>query len=712
VRLRTAFLITSTLLTTSLLQAQVKDWTEVPKPALHKIAVQQPKRIELANGMVIFLQEDHELPLIDGSAVIRGGSREEPADKVGLVDVYGDVWRTGGTKSKTGDELDDYLETRAAKIETGGDVDSTSISFDSLKVTFDQVFPIFIELLREPGFREEKIALAKNQLNTGIARRNDDVDGIANREAAKLVFGTESPYAREATYTTVAAITRADLAAWHDRFVHPNNILIGIHGDFDAAQMEARLRKTLGSWPRGPQAPKPVFTASAPRPGVYFIPKDDVTQSEVRLVHLGVTKDNPDYYTIQVMNDLLSGGLSSRLVNNIRTKKGLAYDVGGGIGSSYDHPGLVTLAMGTKAGTTSEAIDALYGEIDSLQKSPIEEAEVGRARESILNSFIFKYDSKEKVLQQRLSLEFYGFPTDFLDRYRAGVEKVTPQDVSRVANKYIRRGDLALLVVGKAADFDKPLSKFGPVQTIDITTPELKAAETPKTQGATAQEPAANSPEATALFDKVVEGLGGLKNLMAVKSLREKANLSLQKPQAMEVSTDQTVVLPDMLRQTMSMAMGSMTMVVTPAASWMATPMGVRDMPASQRESALRDINESPWVIAQRASTSLLKLTVGGNETVGSTATKALQLEGTGIRPVRWSVDPVSGRILRSKMQVTDGIAGERVTDFDDFRPVAGVVFPFKQTVTINGETFATVQTQAIEVNMTIDPSEFVRPSK
>src|SRR5438045_5221274 len=158
-------------------------WTQIQTPPLPPFHPQQPKRIELPNGLVIFLQEDHELPLIDGIARIRGGSRAEPAAKIGLVSLYGEVWRTGGTKTQTGDQLDDYLEIRAAKVETDGNIDSTTISLSSLKEAFNDVFKAFADLLREPAFRNEKLDLAKGEAFDAISRRNDDVGGIARREA-------------------------------------------------------------------------------------------------------------------------------------------------------------------------------------------------------------------------------------------------------------------------------------------------------------------------------------------------------------------------------------------------------------------------------------------------------------------------------------------------------------------------------------------------
>src|SRR6185436_8326182 len=168
-----------------LVLAQPTDWRQIPKPPLRPFQPTQPRRVALANGMVVLLQEDHELPLVSGFARIRGGAREEPAEKTGLVEILGEAWRTGGTTQKTGDQLDDFLEARAATVETSGGLDSTSISFDCLKGNFDEVWGVFLEVLRDPAFRDDKIALAKNQVNTGIARRNDDAGGIASREARK-----------------------------------------------------------------------------------------------------------------------------------------------------------------------------------------------------------------------------------------------------------------------------------------------------------------------------------------------------------------------------------------------------------------------------------------------------------------------------------------------------------------------------------------------
>jgi zinc protease len=451
--------------------AQTSTWEQINIPPLPDFHPQEPKRVVLPNGMVIFLQEDHELPLIDGVARIRGGSRSESAAKTGLVDIYGEVWRTGGTKSQTGDQLDDYLEIRAAKVETGGNADSTSISWSCLKGDFDDVFKIFVELLREPEFRGDKLDLTQKEFFDAISRRNDDVDSIAGRESAKLVYGAQNPYSRVAEYKTVAAVTRQDLVDWHHTYVYPNNIILGIVGDFDAAAMEAKLRQAFGTWSKGPAAKEEKIEFHPAKPGYYLVEKEDVNQSSINMLGLGIRRDNPDYYALRVFNEAFGGGFSSRLMQSIRTAKGLAYAVGGGVGSAFDHPGVLRLSMGTKSATTIESIAALDEQIDDVTKHPISEAEIKRAKDSILNGFVFNLDSPEKILRERMAYEFYGYPADYLDKFRAGVDKVTPADVARAVGKYLHKDQLAVLVVGHSSEFDKPLSSLGPVTNIDISIP-------------------------------------------------------------------------------------------------------------------------------------------------------------------------------------------------------------------------------------------------
>ena len=458
---------------------EAQPWTKIPIPPLHDFHPRQPKRIELSNGLVLFLQEDHELPFINGSILIRGGRRDEPAVKTGLVSLYGEAWRTSGSAKTDGDTLDDQMENEAAHIETSGGAASTSLGWSSLKGDFDSVFAASLDLLLHPAFKQEKLDLAKQQVATGISRRNDDAEGIASREVGLLTYGKESPYARETEYATVDAVTLDDLKAWHERTMVPNAMIVSVSGDFDGAAMEAKLRAAFAPLKRGAAIPALKTEFPGPKPGVYFVEKSDINQSSVDVFGLGTERNNPDLYALAVMNEIFSGGFGSRVLQEVRTRLGLAYSVGGSFGAAYDHPGLFVVGLQTKSESTVPGTKTVLDEIGKLKTVPPTDAELRSAKDQVLNGFIFNYDSPDKILREQVTLAFYGYPLDFLDKYRAGVEKVTAADVSRVANKYIQPSKLAIVVVGNEAQIKPALSGLGTVTPVDISIPAPKGGSAP-----------------------------------------------------------------------------------------------------------------------------------------------------------------------------------------------------------------------------------------
>jgi len=354
---------------------------------------------------------------------------------------------------------------------SAGELEAAEVSVECPDLCLRFTARVFEDVLKNPEFRADKIGIAQKGLYDAISRRNDDPGQIAGREAAKLVYGANNLYARVPEYATVAAITRQDLVEWHGRYVHPNNIILGVVGDFDSAKMEARLREAFASWPKGQAATDPEIKPEPAKPGYYEVDKTDVNQSNIHMVALGITRRNPDYFATSVFNEAFGGGFSSRLFGDIRTTKGLAYAVGGGVAAGWDHPGMLRLMVSTKSKTTIESIQALDEEIADLAKHPINDEEIKRAKDSILNSFVFRFDSPAKVLQEKMAYEFYRYPLDFLENFQKGIEKVTKEDVARVAAKYIHREQMSVLVVGNVSEFDKPLSSLGAVTKLDITIP-------------------------------------------------------------------------------------------------------------------------------------------------------------------------------------------------------------------------------------------------
>ena len=683
-----------------------------PLPAFHP---QEPKRIQLPNGMVIFLQEDHELPTIEGLARIRGGSRSEPATKIGLVSLYGEVWRTGGTKAQTGDQLDDYLEIRAAKVEPGTNADSTTLFLACLKEDFDDTFKVFTDLLRQPEFREDKLDLAKREMFDGISRRNDESSEIAGREAAKLAYGASNPYARVPEYATVAAVTRQDLVDWHHTYVHPNNIILGIVGDFDSAKMEAAVRKAFGDWASGPAAKAPELKFESAKPGYYQIKKDDVNQSSIHMVGLGTTRNNPDYYAIEVFNEAMGGGFSARLIQNLRTAQGLAYSVGGGIGTRFDHPGMLQFVMSTKSGSTVEAINGLYAEIDKLKTDPISDAEMARAKDSILNAFVFNFDAPDKVLRERMAYEYYGYPADFLERYRAGIEKVTTADVARVAAKYIHKDQLAVLVVGNVADFDKPLSSLGVVKDVDITIPpppgEKPVADDKKSLGAAPAETKGSNPEGKALAAKVVEALGGEAKLESIRTLKTAFSATQASDPQSAIQLETTTVYPDSMRVEVQSPQGRFSLITTSQAAFGIAGGQVQQMPESRKSESLAQIHRDPIYIAQHLKDPAFSFTAAGTDKTGGTETTIVDVSGPGVT-IRWFVDAQTGKIVRETYKAL-GQSGpfDGETAFSEWKTVDGLNLPFHRANKQNGQDSSSVEFTSFEFNPAVDAKIFEKPT-
>ena len=445
---------------------------KIKYPKLGDIQFPEITRVTLPNGIKLFLLEDHELPLINASVVIRSGTIYDPVGKIGLAEITGEVMRTGGTTSKTGDEIDELLESIAASVETRVGSDSASIYMSVLKEDIDTVLEIMADILQNPAFPEDKIELAKIEQTSAIARRNDNPGSIAQREYYKLIYGPDSVYARQTEYAAINSITRGELVAFHKQYFLPNNARLAVWGDFDTTEMVEKITKAFDMWKQGNILLSyiPDVTYDFPTT-VNLIRKDDINQSNIYLGHIGGVMNDPDYFALILMNRVLGQGFTSRLFRNIRSRMGLAYSVFGNYSSEYDHPGVFFVGCQTKSAETVKAVEAMKNEIRRMAEVEVTKEELEIARESFLNTFVFNFDSKAEIISRLVTYDYYGYPEDFLFQMKRNVEEVTGADILRVSQKHLNPNSLQILVVGKAADFDQPLDVLGEVREIDITIP-------------------------------------------------------------------------------------------------------------------------------------------------------------------------------------------------------------------------------------------------
>lgn len=456
---------------------QAPDYRKLKYPALREVKVPEVTRVTLPNGMKLLLLEDHELPLINMSARIRTGSMYEPGEKVGLADITGEVMRTGGTPTMTGDEIDEALEAMAASVETGIGLDAGWASLSVLKEDIDKTLGIMADVLMHPAFPPDKIELAKIQHRSAISRRNDEPGEIASREFAKVIYGESSIYARHTEYATIDAITRDDLVAFHKRFFGPNMMMAAVWGDFETEEMVKKIEQAFAAWEK-------IDAAVAPAPKVDYeyvrtvnvVPRSDLNQSNILLGHIGGLRSDPDYFALVVTNQILGGGFTGRLFKNVRSRQGLAYSVFGSYESDFAHPGTFGLGCQTKSESTIQAIQAILSEVEKMRQTEVSDEELKVAKESFLNSFVFNFDTEGEIVTRLLTYEYYDYPADFLLQTREQVEKVTKADILRVARKHLHPDKVQILVVGNPESFDKPLSTLGDVKTVDVAIPSPPAA--------------------------------------------------------------------------------------------------------------------------------------------------------------------------------------------------------------------------------------------
>jgi predicted Zn-dependent peptidase len=427
----------------------------------------QAEKVTLENGMEVYLLEDQELPLFRITALIRTGSIYEPDDKAGLAELTGVVMRTGGTQSMTGDEINEQLEFIAGSVETGIGREVGSASLSTLKKDMDLSLKIFADVLMHPVFAEEKVDLARKQKEEGIRRRNDDPQNIAFREFRKLLF-PNNPRGRVPTLKTIANITREDMVAFHRKYFHPNNIILGISGDFKREEMIPRIKELFKEWgSKGGTLPEVALPEKHKETSVHYAYKD-LPQSVIVVGHRAVNKAHPDFFPFKVLNFILGGeGFNSRLTSEIRSNQGLAYSVGSFYRAEVDY-GIFGAYCFTKSDSTAKCISLISEIIGNVQKEGISRKELEWAKNSILNNFIFEFTSSARIVDRKIAISYDKLPKEFMEIYRERISEVTIEDVNRVAQKYLHPDRMVVVVVGNSRDFDRPLSEFGKVTVIPL----------------------------------------------------------------------------------------------------------------------------------------------------------------------------------------------------------------------------------------------------
>lgn len=416
-------------------------------------------RVELASGPVAYVASDRELPLVNLSILVRTGNYLDPAGREGLGVLTGYLLSKGGTESMTAEEFEERIAFLAAELESGvGDTEGT-VSLNLLSKDLDEGLAILREVLVSPRFQEDKIALRKEQLLQAIKERNDDSRNIEARERDFLAFGDSFWINQYETESSITAITRQDLQAYHQRWFHPDNFVVAASGDFDRNEMIGKLEGLFADWPFKGERPTAIPTNTVfAAPGVYLVDKD-VNQGRVSVMLPGVMRTDPDYFAISLMNQILgASGFTSRLVNRVRSDEGLAYSTYSRLqGGTYFPPPFLA-GLQTKSRTVAYAISIVLEEMARMAAEPVSEEELDTVKRSLIDTFPRAFASKSATMGRFASDEFtgrYAQEPDYYVVYRDRVAAVTREDVQRVAQKHLQKQPPTILVVGDAEEILK-----------------------------------------------------------------------------------------------------------------------------------------------------------------------------------------------------------------------------------------------------------------
>lgn len=433
-------------------------------------------RAVLPSGPVVYLAENRELPLVNLSLVFRGGTYLDPAGKEGLSELAGYLLTRSGTETRTPEQLEERLAFLAAQLSSGWSDDRGTVTLNLLSKDLDEGLGILREVLTGARFAKERIRLAKDQTLAEMKQRNDDSAAIEARERGFLAWGPDFYANRYETKASLEAITRDDLVAFRQKWIHPRNVLVAVSGDFDRAAMLKKLDALFAGWPTpgeaAPPVPKPNYRMV---PGTFLVDKD-VNQGRVSILLPGILRTDPDFFAAQVMNDVLGGGgFTSWIMSRVRSDEGLAYQAYSTLAGGVWYPGIWRASFQSKVRTAAYAAQIVLEEVTRMREKGMSAEELATAKASFVDTFPRRFATKAQVAAALLDEEFTGrYQTDpaYFATYRANIEKVTAAEAQGVAKKLLDPGKVTLLVVGKKADLLNPDPKH-PVNFAALTGGKL-----------------------------------------------------------------------------------------------------------------------------------------------------------------------------------------------------------------------------------------------
>lgn len=405
------------------------------------------RRMVLDNGLVLLTSEQRALPMVAIELLVDAGSRHEPAHQAGLANLTAKLL-TYGTKRRNALQISESLDFIGASLSTSAAENSASISLTILKKDLAKGLELLADILAASTFPQPEIDRQKQSVMAAIRAQEEDPGSVAGRAFAAALF-PHSPYGRpvQGTEASVKSLQAQSLKDFYTQYYRPNRSIMAVVGDVSEGEISQALKLALRGWSKGLARTAPPAPSTIGAPQSIRLTKE-LTQANIILGHVGVRRNHPDYYAIQVMNYILGGGgFSSRAMDSIRNERGLAYSVYSFFAADQSH-GSFQFIMQTKNESAVEAIRLAHEEIQKLREQPVSESELNDAKNYLIGSFPLRFDTNRRIAGFLAQVELFGLGLDFADRYGELIGKVSIADVQRVAKQFLAPDKLISVIVG------------------------------------------------------------------------------------------------------------------------------------------------------------------------------------------------------------------------------------------------------------------------
>ncbi len=672
------------LFAASLTLAQVDRSKLPPAGPAPEVKIGNAESFILSNGLKVYVVENHKLPSIAFSLVVDRDPIVE-GKNAGYINAAGELLRTG-TKNRTKDKLDEEIDFLGASLSTS----STSIYASGLSKHADKIMAIVSDIILNPAFKQEELEKIRKQTLSGLAYQKDEPDAISNRVGSAIMFGKEHPYGEMDTEETVKSITLEMCNKYIETYFRPNVSYLAVVGDITKAKAKSLIEKYLSKWVKKDVPTNNYQIPKAPIVNkVALVDRAASVQSVVTVcypVELPIGSD--DAMKAKVANLILGGSATGRLFMNLRESKAYTY----GAYSSINPDKLIgkfSASAKVRNSVTDSAITEIMNEMKKIRNEKVSETELQNAKNLLAGGFIRSLEQPATVANFAINIARYNLPKDYYKNYLKNLNAVTVEDVQAVAKKYIKPNNAYINVVGNGEEVAKNISKFsvsGKVDYFDIYGEKYDPNVKKVPEGLTVEQ----------VLNKYVEAIGGKENILKVKDKTTKMSGAMQ---GMNITMTQSQKAPNKMYQLLDFGVGQQKMVFDGEKGKIAGMGQELAMPPEQVEQMKHGSLYSMLEYAEKG----IKTDLAGMEFINNKDTYRVTLTYPSGKKSTNYYDATTGLLIRT---VGEQGTGVQTIDFDDYRDVQGVKYPYKMSVgTPAGPLDLT--TTSVEINTGLADSLF-----